>query len=185
MDCMEGALLNFAAITDTLKEVASWLPGILAALVAGGLLTLVVTRWFERTSERRKLYANAYKTVMAWQEMLYRVRRRASGIDEERKLIDRFHDLQEEINYYQGLVSSEGKSMGKSYKKFVGSMKRANVDLIQLAWEAPIRKPKDGTPKDEEHPNPNKIAEDFLQDSRQWLAWWQLPKIFVWWRNKK
>lgn len=162
-----------------------WLPRVIAAMVAGGLVTLLLTRHFERTNERRKLYASAYKTVLAWQEMLYRVRRRSAGAETERQLIDKFHDLQEDLNYYQGIISSEGSSMGKSFAKFVSSVKRENVKLIQEAWEKPVRKPKDGTPKDEKHPNITKISEDFLLDTRLWLKWWQLPKLRVWWRNKK
>lgn len=162
-----------------------WLPRIVAAMVAGGLVTLLLTRHFERTTERRKLYASAYKTVLAWQEMLYRVRRRGAGADIERSLIDKFHDLQENLNYYQGIISSESRSMGKSFAKFVSSVKRENVKLIQEAWENPIRQPKDSTPKDEKHPSIAKISEDFLLDTRLWLKWWQFPKLLVWWRNKR
>lgn len=166
---------------EALEQILGWLP----QLLAGGIATLLLTRYFERTTERRKLYATAFKTVLSWQEMLYRVRRRAPGDEEERKLIAKFHDLQEELNYYQGIMSSESKAMGKSYRKFVNDVKRENVQLIQEAWEQPVRKPKDGTPKDEKHPDINKIAEDFLRDTRNWLAWWQIPKLFVIKRNRK
>lgn len=168
-----------------MQWLVTWIPRIAAAMLAGGLVTLLLTRHFERTSERRKLYAGAYKTVLSWQEMLYRVRRRATGSEEERKLVDKFHDLQEELNYYQGIIASEGKSMGRSYEKFVKSVKGQNVQLIQEAWEQPVRKPKDGTPANEKHPNVTRSAEDFLLDTRLWLSWWQLPKLRVWWRNKK
>lgn len=164
-----------------LKDLfTNWFP----QLITGGLLTLMLTRYFERTNEKRALYAFAFKTALSWQEMLYRVRRRDSSDEEERNLINKFHDLQEEMNYYQGIMSSEGKAIGKSYKKFLTSVKRANVELIQEAWETTPRKPKDGTPEDESHPNINKHAEVFLVDVRDWLSWWQVPKLFVIFRNR-
>lgn len=153
-------------------------------LLTGGVLTLVLTRQFERATQKRELFAKAYQTVLSWQEMLYRVRRRAMGNEAERQLIEYFHNLQEQLNYFQGILSSESKSLGKSYEKFVNTVKRENVILIQQAWESNIRKPNDGTPKKEVHPNINSKAEQFLKDVRQWLAWWQIPKFAVWWRNR-
>ena len=118
----------------------------LTFLLTGGLLTIILTRYFERNSERRKLYASAYKTILSWQEMLHRVRRRSNNEEENRKLINKFHDLQEELDYYQGLISSESKLLGISYKRFVNSVKDKNRYLNQQAWEAnPIKKKKEAS----------------------------------------
>lgn len=156
----------------------------LIPLAAGGLGTLLFTKHFERRDERRKLFAQACQSVLAWQEMLYRVRRRAPGLEVERQLVDRFHEIQEDLNYYQAIISSESKSLGKSYQQLVKAVKRDNVTLIQEAWEARLRRPKDGTPTTDSHPHANAHADLFLADTRRWMSWWQLPKFAVLWRNK-
>ena len=164
-------------MADILKEVV-------IPVATGGLLTLIVTRHYERTNEKRIVFAKSYETVLAWQEMLYRVRRREDGQEAERKLVNRFHDLQELLNYNQGILSAESKSLGKSYKRFVTKVKKENVDLIQEAWQQKTRKPYHGTPSNEKHPDINGIANEYLKDIRQWLVWWQLPKLAVWWRYR-
>jgi hypothetical protein len=170
---------------DLINSTTEWLPKVAGAALTGGLVTFMLSRQFERTGERRKLYASAYKAALGWQEMLYRVRRRKGGIDCDQKLVDAFHDLQEDLNYYQGILSSESSSIGKSYSKFIKTVKDENVTLIQEAWEMHPRKPSDGTPKDEKHPNIGGNAEKFLSDIRLWLKWWQLPKLVVYWRNRR
>ncbi len=156
---------------------------VLVAIVSSSLVTLLLTRYFEAMTEKRKLFADAYKTALAWQEMLYRVRRRAAGISEERKLVERFHQLQEEIDYYQGLVSTESEALGLSYERFVNRVKSENNRLIQEAWESPIQRPKSGILKSEKHPNTLAVGKSFLKDTRDWLSIWQVPKLFVHWRN--
>lgn len=152
--------------------------------LAGSLVTLVLTRQFERTNQKRVLFAEAYEAVLGWQEMLYRVRRRGKGEEVERELINQFHELQEKLNYYQGILAAESKSLGKSYKQFVRVVKKENEALIQTAWESKIRRPSEGTPAKDKHPDIHDNAETFLKDIRQWLAWWQLSKLAVWWRYR-
>lgn len=155
----------------------------LAVIATSSLVTLLFTRYFEVMSDKKKLFADAYKAAMAWQEMLYRVRRRAPGVVEEQKLVERFHQLQEEINYYQGLVFTESEVLGLSYDRFVNHVKKENKQLIQEAWESPIRRPKLGVIKTSKYPNTTKAGKAFLRDTRNWFSFWQVPKLFVLWRN--
>ena len=159
------------------------LPTWLSGLVAGGILTLLITRYFDRVDEKRKLIAKAYKIALSWQEMLYRVRRRRGGKKEESLLVNRFHKLQEEISYYQGILSSESTFLGRSYGKLVAEIKRQNSSLIRNAWgikPMPVHKL---VYKKEIIPNVKDAEKDFLFDMRCWLSIFYLPKALVVIRN--
>lgn len=93
-----------------------------------------------KRDRQRELYIRAYKTAMAWREMVYRVRRRAEGVEAERTLIDRFHELQEEIDYYQGWTAGESKWMGRSFCGLVAAIKEATREPIRFAWAQPERR---------------------------------------------
>lgn len=161
------------------------LPAVLSGLVASGILTLFLTKYFERVQERRELFANAYKTILAWREMLYRVRRRENTKEQNRELRDRFHLLQEEIDFYQGMISVESEALGRSYSKLVLVVKTETRELIQKAWDKPIQQTASSEQDSNTNQKINEAAESFLSDVRDWLSIWQIPKIFVHRRNKK
>lgn len=156
---------------------------VVVTIATSSLVTLLLTHYFESMNEKRKLFAEAYKAALAWQEMLYRVRRRATGIEAEQKLVERFHELQEAIDYYQGLISTESEALGSSYERLVNLVKEENNGLIQEAWKSPVRRPKAGIQKADKHPKTLGAGKLFLKDTRDWFSIWQLPKLFVIWRN--
>jgi len=152
-------------------------------LITGSVATLLLTKWFEKRESKRDLFANAYKTVLAWEEMLNRVRRRSNNTTDVTEITKEFHDLQEKLNYYQGIISVQSKWLGKSYSSLVKAIKDANGELISEAWKKKAIKPTDDT-KAYQHPDSRADKEKFLQDTRSWLSLLCFRKIAVWWRNK-
>lgn len=166
-------------------------PAVGAALVTAGIAVLlavlravglVITGKRER---RRALYSEAYRSAMAWRELLYRVRRRAYGAEAERELIDAFHDLQEKLDYYEGWTASESLWMGRSYCRLVSEIKDSTRAPIRAAWEeADRRKPSEGTRDDDVLPDVTATRDSYLKDVRDHLSLNPLWKIAVVWRNR-
>jgi hypothetical protein len=153
--------------------------GVLLAILRA--LALVVTGMRDR---QRELYGNAYRVAMAWRQMLYRVRTRAP--DSEHDLLERFDELQVEIDYYQGWTGSEGRSIGRSYARLVADIQEKTNPLIQLAWEMSDeeRLAANRHRDDAGHPTTSLARDRFLKDVRNHLSPWLVPKLAVAWRNR-
>lgn len=168
-----------------LASLATQQPAVITA--AGAILVALVTAtaafFSSKRDRRRQLYGEAYKVALAWREMLYRVRRRKA--DKTPELVDRFHDLQEQIDYYSGWIGSESKPLQRSYARLVQKVKNETKAPLQAAWE----KEPDETSlwrslAGEVHPDVSAAADEFLQDVRNHLSAWQVPKLMVVWRNR-
>jgi hypothetical protein len=155
--------------------------GVILAALRGAGLTIT-----GRRERQRELYGRAYRAAMAWRELLYRVRRRAPGEEADRGLVERFHDLQEEIDYYQGWTASEGRWIGRSYCRLVEEIKGETRPLLQEAWaEEKRRPPSDAAAEGDGHPETDEARDRFLKDVRNHLSLLILPKLAVLWRNRK
>jgi hypothetical protein len=173
----------FGLDTTDSQVAAAIIAGLVALFIAAfsGLAVYVTAK----RDRRRNLYSEAYKAALGWREVLYRVRRRAAGEEATRALVERFHGLQETIDYYQGWIATESPWLARSYCRLVGDVKSATDKLIAEAWKAPPRDPTSGTPEDDKHPELSEATERFLFDVRSHLAIWLVPKLFVVWRNRK
>jgi hypothetical protein len=162
-------MMAIAAAAATGTSVSWWGPlaglaGVLGAALVSGLFV-----WAQaRRDRRRKLYSEAYKAAMSWVEMLYRVRRRCEGQDQE--LIRRFHDVQDEISYYEGWLTTESPALGRSYRRLVAAVREATSPLIQEAWAQPIRAVDQHTRADDGHPSVRAVRRAFLLDAREHLS---------------
>lgn len=172
--------------------LASLDPPVLAALIAAAsALLLAVLRalaslFSAARDRRRELYGRAYRDAMAWVETLYRIRRRASGPQAERELVERFHDLQERIDYHRGWLGSESRYLAHSYCQLVLAIKRATEPLIQVSWQQPPRSPGGPAPAEERHPHVEAHTLRFLTDVRLHLSLWPLlPLARLAWRNRE
>ena len=145
---------------------------------AVSLLVALLTAYFTNSRERHKrlvdLYGEAYKAVMSWAEMVYRIRRRDGTKECERQLIERFHAIQEQLNYHKGWISVESLWLGRSYDEFIKAVKTKTLPLINSAWKTPIRK-SPITPPDDIHPDLSNECKSFLFDVRCKLA----PRFLV------
>jgi hypothetical protein len=154
------------------------------ATLAVGVLGALVAYSNARRERRRLLYSEATKAAVGWVELLYRVRRRGSAKEDAAAIVDQFHTLQDQLTYYQGWVASESKYMARSYRRFVCRVKERLEPLIQDAWSKPGRAPFDITPADEEHPDIQPWADEFLRDVRAQLSWQPWRKMAMASRNK-
>jgi hypothetical protein len=153
-------------------------------------LLLAVLRAFAflvsgKRERERELYGNAYRAAMAWRQMLYRVRTRPPGGAQE--LLNRFDELQVEIDYYQGWVSSEGRWIGRSYYRLVTEIQDKTIPLLQLAWKMSDeeRLPTNDDRDAAGHPATQRDSERFFDDVRNHLSFLFFPKLWVIWRNRR
>ncbi|WP_338773068.1 hypothetical protein V7968_16460 [Nocardia vulneris] len=162
-------------------------------LVAGvaavsAVIVAVLSASFSRASaqrdRRRQMYGEAFRAALEWREMLYRVRRRDNTEEGERAVIDKFHDLQERLDYYEGWIGSESKYMRRSYQKLIREAKSVTRDYIRDAWDNPGRR--GNANANDEHPMISINVQDrFLRDVRHHLSLqpWRWPLVAV--RNRE
>jgi hypothetical protein len=153
-----------------------------AATVTVGVLAALAAYLASKRERRRVLYSEATKAALAWKEMLYRVRRRRNG--QEQALVDQFHEIQNQINYYHAWVGSESAYIQHSYDRLVAGIKAATGRLISEAWAEAVRPlPANATPGDE-HPDLTPLVDRFLRDVRSQLSPWPWRKLAVRYRNR-
>jgi hypothetical protein len=122
-----------------------------ASAIAVASLSALAAYLAGKRDRRRALYSEATKAAVAWEEMLYRVRRRSPG--QERELVDHFHDLQDDLTYHKAWVGSESRYMGRSYDALAMGVKSATASLIIKAWSDPVRPLPGGALPDDEFPD--------------------------------
>lgn len=170
------------SLTDT--ERALLVAGVAASAtilvaVLGALFAYLATK----RDRRRGLYGEALRAALAWQEMVYRVRRRREGT--EAALIDRFHDMHDQLSYYTGWIGSESKYMSRSYRRLVMSIQTGTQPLISEAWKVEVRPlPADSTP-DDIHLDFDDDVQRFLADVRSHLSPWPWRRVSAAWRNRR
>jgi hypothetical protein len=169
-------------VSDTTKAIVA------ASITAGVTLIVAITSLLaaylaSKRERRRTLYSEAVRSVLGWNEMVYRVRRRAPG--QERELIERFHDLQDQLAFYRAWIGSESSIMKRSYDRLVTGVKTKTEPLITSAWSADVRAvPGNALPEDE-HPELSDLTDSFLRDVRSHLSPWPWRKLSVRWRNRE
>jgi hypothetical protein len=165
-------------------EQALLVAGIAAtATVVVTLLGAFLTYRSSRRERRRALYSDAIKAAVGWKEMLYRVRRRRRGQGDE--LIRAFHELQDQLTYYEALIGTESKYMKRSYDRLVKAVKTATQPLITQAWSDNLRPIPGNAVAGDTHPDLSDPVDMFLLDVRSHLAPGLVRKLAVWWRNRE
>lgn len=145
---------------------------------ASGLSAYLATR----RERRRKIYGEAVQTILKWNEMVYRVRRRDAA--DARELINSFHALQESLTYYEAWIASESKYMDRSYSRLVNGVKEKAQPLIQAAWTE-VREPPGSARPDDVHPDPSSDVVKFMADVRSHLSPWPWRRFALAHRNRK
>jgi len=162
--------------SDTLNSALIGAGVTVGVAVVGGLSAYAAAN----RVRRRKIYGDAFRAAMSWVELYYRVRRRSTEPGADDAIRQRFHTAQEEINFYVGWIGSESRWMCRSYGTLVTAIKTATETHIQTAWDQPAQM-KTFEPQ---QIVTSEAQERFLRDVRAHLAWWQIPKLLILWRNR-
>jgi hypothetical protein len=169
-------------VDDTTKAIIA--ASITASVTLVVAITSLLAAYLSSKRERRHtLYSEAVRSVLGWNEMVYRVRRRGAG--QERELIEKFHDLQDQLAFYRAWIGSESSVMKRSYDRLVTEVKGKTEPLITSAWAADVRAVPGNALPDDEHPELSDLTDNFLRDVRSHLSPWPWRKIAVRWRNRK
>lgn len=152
---------------------------IIIALIAlfGSLLGSYTTAYFARENidreRQRNSYAEAYKAVIEWREMSFRIKRRATGTDVE--LRERFHDLQEKLAFHEGWIASESNYMATQYRTLIEHVKNESREPIKQAWNIHFLSPDEHLTETSELPSKTSQEIIFLECVRIHLS----SNIFV------
>lgn len=121
--------------TATVTLIA--IPVIVAALTS--VATMWVARAGDATNQRRQLYAEAVRTLVAWIEFPYRVRRRS---DDEagtlHELTSIGHDIQERLALHKAWMSAEHSGMALAYAESVKKVSLVVSLALREAWDSPF-----------------------------------------------
>jgi hypothetical protein len=129
--------VTVAGLKVATPVVAAVVSAGVAALVA--LLTVYVTGRRAAADRQRAVFADAYGTCAKYREFVFRVRRRAPGIEAQRALTDQFSDVQQELTRHQAVLMVEAPAVGRRFDAFVQQLRKAAGGEIRRAWDLPPR----------------------------------------------
>src|SRR4051812_37730383 len=137
------AVFVTAAASAGHTTLVDFLPLVGSILALTGAVGVAAWNQYQsRRDRRRDLYSEAYRAVVSWAEMPYRVRRRDSQKPHE--LVALFHELQEAIDYHDGWISIESPELARAYRHFVDQVKSKTSPAIKQAWADPPCDPAEG-----------------------------------------
>jgi hypothetical protein len=111
---------------------------LLGSSVLAGLITSVLGNLRASATARREGYAHAVRSLIARGEYPYRVRRRVSDDPEVLSaLVERGHDLQEQLADCRTWVASEHRVLGSLFEAALASIDGTVGPAIQDAWNQP------------------------------------------------
>lgn len=179
----EGCVGDAMTLTETqVTLIAAGIAALSAVVVA--LLSAFIARIYVGRDRRRQMYGEAFRAALEWREMVYRLRRRDNTKEGDRVIIDRFHDLQERLDFYEGWIGSESKYMRRSFKRLVDAAKNATSADIRVAWDQAGNK--GNADNDDHHPTIEQSAmDDYLRDVRAHLSLQPWRWMGVAWRNRE
>ena len=110
---------------------------LLGSSVIAGLVTTVLGNLRAAATTRREGYARAVETLIARSEYPYRVRRRTSDEpDVLAALVERGHDLQEQIAACRTWVTSEHHALGSLFEQALSRIDAEAGPFTSQAWDA-------------------------------------------------
>lgn len=111
---------------------------LLGSSVLAGLITSVLGNLRAAATARREGYANAVRSLIARGEYPYRVRRRVSDdADVLSALVERGHDLQEQLAACRTWVASEHRVLGQLFEEALTAIDTTVGPAIKDAWDTP------------------------------------------------
>ena len=114
-----------------------------SAAVLGAIATMILTRANEATDRRRDRYAEAIRTLVAWTEYPYRVRRRTDDSPATlTALANHGHDLQERLAFHEAWIATEHADLADTYADTRATINRLVGPMISDAWNRdPVTNP--------------------------------------------
>jgi hypothetical protein len=110
----------------------------LAGVVITAAVSAISGRWAQATNRRRDAYAAAVKTMVAWAEYPYRIRRRTSDTpDELARLVGIGHDLQEQLRCHQTWITTESRWVAGIYREAMTAIAARVGPACNDAWASP------------------------------------------------
>lgn len=111
---------------------------LLGSSVLAGLITSVLGNLRTAATARREGYAKAVRSLTARAEYPYRVRRRVSDDPEVlAALVERGHDLQEQLAACRTWVASENRALGTMFEAALARIDKTVGPAIKDAWNQP------------------------------------------------
>ncbi len=146
-----------------------------AGAVAAMLVALVGAIAKDR-ARRRENHAAAVKTLIGWHELPYQIRRRLNDSDAEvSRLRDLAHTLQQDISYFETLLTSESEHLGRAYAAAAAGIKTRGGDFIKEAWRTPPAEGPEGQVIDDWGPgSPHGDLLAFLDEVPMRFGWRRL-----------
>lgn len=143
MTVADFSAVAMTAVSDWTKAVG--VPITIAIIgLAGTLIVAAMTFIFGRITDasarRRDGYAAATRTLVAYTEYAWRIRRRTSDAsDELARLADLGHSLQQDLAYYESWIRSENAWVGKIFDEVRHDLAEAIAPACNEAWcAAPV-----------------------------------------------
>lgn len=110
---------------------------LLGSSVIAGLVTTVLGNFRAAATARREGYALAVRTLIARSEYPYRVRRRTSDEPEVlAALVERGHDLQEQLAACRTWVASEHQALGALFEQALSRIDAEAAPFTSEAWKS-------------------------------------------------
>lgn len=118
---------------------------------------------------QRAEYAKALSLINQWTEMPYRVHRRNRDEPDE-PLVERYHELQEGIEFYSAWIAVESEPIYAAYQALLTETRRQVTPHSQNAWEAsPPESMNIGPPY---RVDIEKVRADYIESVRSHFAWY-------------
>ncbi len=122
------------AMTTAVLAVSILVPVAIAGLIA--IINALLAQVSQATNHRRESYASAVRTLVAWIEFPYRVRRR---VDDEpgtlKDLADQGHTLQEQLEYNRAWIISESPRVAVVYSGVLERINSVVGPAVSDAWK--------------------------------------------------
>lgn len=141
--------------------------GIIAVLAGSSLLAAFASNWQAARQHRKEIVAGATKSALRRVEMYYRVRRRRKTGEDDAKLRDMFHEIQEENDHYTTLLDIEAPWLGDAYRRFLRALKKELQPFMTEAWSDQKASGANAQLLTEVRPDVDRLVQRFAKDGRR------------------
>jgi len=110
---------------------------ILGSSVAAGLVSTALGNLRSNATARREHYAEAVRTLVAWNEYPFRIRRRVDDNAETlNKLAALGHDLQERLGFNRAWIAGESAVLRTIYDSCIAELNKTVGPACRNAWQS-------------------------------------------------